>query len=394
MSETYCEIAEGYAVATSSCPATDVVMVVVSSGTGSSSLPAIGFTPQGVVVSSGVATSSVMHDAYAIIVEEATATDWSAGGTDVNAEETSSAVATSSLVFGVGDIVLSVAVASDTVFEYHPDMLVVGSATAHSEAIPTNSAQMTLTSKGSAKSSVLALGLLESVLATAVATDYAFAQRAVSELSTSVGEATGEAVPSTSTRLMLAISQAVGISELLAQVDAYALVEDTAVGESSVWFADPDLKAWVMNTETTAVNWYDNFGFESTLSWQGREFAVGVDGIYELTGATDSGVPINAEVESGFVDFEVSQQKRLDNLYFGYTSDGPLSVKTEVYESGTPPRVYRMDERAAAAPRNNRVTPGKGLYGRYWRLTIANVDGADFVVHDAEVDVAVSARRI
>ena len=121
---------------------------------------------------------------------------------------------------------------------------------------------------------------------------------------------------------------------------------------------------------------------------------MGPDSIHELTGNSDNGQKIDSLVESGFTDFGVAQTKRLDNMYFGYTSDGQIAVQTEVYESGSTPSTYLLEERDANAPRNSRVTPGKGLWGRYWRLTITNVDGADFEVHDATVDIAVSTRRI
>ena len=178
------------------------------------------------------------------------------------------------------------------------------------------------------------------------------------------------------------------------QTDVVLSISSSAEATSDVWFKDPTSKAWVMNTETTAMGWYDNFSFESIVSWKGRELAVGPDGIHELAGDTDNGEKIDSLVESGFTDFGVAQTKRLDNMYFGYTSDGQIAVQTEVYESGSPPSTYLLEERDANAPRNSRVTPGKGLWGRYWRLTITNVDGADFEVHDATVDIAVSTRRI
>ena len=186
----------------------------------------------------------------------------------------------------------------------------------------------------------------------------------------------------------------VGTSLVLLQTSATLAITSSADGLSDVWFKDPTSKAWVMNTETTAVGWYDNFSFESIVSWKGRELAVGPDGIHELVGDTDNGVRIDSFVESGFTDFGATQTKRLDNMYFGYTSGGQIAVKAEVYESGHPPSTYLLEARDANAPRNSRVTPGKGLWGRYWRLTISNVDGADFEVHDASVDIAVSTRRI
>ena len=172
------------------------------------------------------------------------------------------------------------------------------------------------------------------------------------------------------------------------------LLESTAEVSSDVWYKDPGRVAWLMNTETTAASWYDNFDFESIAQPPGKVLAVGPDGLYELGGPTDSGEQIDAEVVSGFADFGAAQTKRVDNLYFGYTSEGRISVTTETYESGHLPSTYYLEQRDASAPRNSRVTPGKGLWGRYWRMTIRNVNGAEFEVHDATVDIAVSTRRV
>ena len=122
--------------------------------------------------------------------------------------------------------------------------------------------------------------------------------------------------------------------------------------------------------------------------------AVGPDGLYELVGDTDDGAPIAAELVGGFTDFRRPHQKRLDSMYFGYTSAGVLSVTPEVLESGYPPIEYELEQRSATAPRNTRVRPGKGLFGRYWRVTFRNKDGTSFTVHDITADIAVSARRL
>jgi hypothetical protein len=56
--------------------------------------------------------------------------------------------------------------------------------------------------------------------------------------------------------------------------------------------------------------------------------------------------------------------------------------------------VYYLEERDAGAPRNSRIIPGKGLVGRYWRTTTANVDGAAFRIYDTTIDIATSMRRV
>lgn len=301
----------------------------------------------------------------------------------------------SSVVQGLNQMAEAAANATDEILVADASQLLVSAAQAMSSIAGAGTiADVFLESKGEAKS-FASLGLLEAVTSSANATGLiAVLQRRVDVTATSTAAATSSADPSGTPETYLLLSTANGTSLVQVQTDVVLSISSSAEATSDVWFKDPTSKAWVMNTETTAMGWYDNFSFESIVSWKGRELAVGPDGIHELTGDSDNGQKIDSLVESGFTDFGVAQTKRLDNMYFGYTSDGQIAVKTEVYESGSPPSTYLLEERDANAPRNSRVTPGKGLWGRYWRLTITNVDGADFEVHDATVDIAVSTRRI
>ena len=53
-----------------------------------------------------------------------------------------------------------------------------------------------------------------------------------------------------------------------------------------------------------------------------------------------------------------------------------------------------MEAREADQPRNNRIKIGKGLNSAYWRISINNVDGADFTVSSIAADTAASRRRL
>ena len=390
----YCEVCEGVALATSSCPATDVIMVRGETANATSSMVSSP-QPRGVLVEAANATDAVVIDAYAVLLNSANAAS-SVNHTLVVTEMLrNSAKGVSSVVQGLEQMAEAAANATDEILVADASQLLVSAAQAMSSIAGAGTvADVFLDSKGEAKS-FASLGLLEAVTSSANATGMiAVLQRRVDVVSTSTADAASTASPSGAPETYLLLSTANGTSLVQVQTDVVLSISSSAEVTSDVWFKDPTSKAWVMNTETTAMGWYDNFSFESIVSWKGRELAVGPDGIHELAGDTDNGQKIDSLVESGFTDFGVAQTKRLDNMYFGYTSDGQLAVQTEVYESGSPPSTYLLEERHANAPRNGRVTPGKGLWGRYWRLTITNVDGADFEVHDATVDIAVSTRRI
>ncbi len=389
----YCEVCEGVALATSSCPATDVIMVRGETANATSTMVAAP-QPMGVVPSAAVASSSVVIDAYAVLINSGSAGSTVSHTLVVTDLLRSGANGVSSVVQALNQMATSTASATDQILSSEASQLLVSSAQAMSALTANTAADVFAASTGDA-SSFASLGLVEAVTSSAEATGMiAVLQRRVDVDATSSANAASTAEPSTAPETFLLLSTATGTSLVLLQTSATLAITSSADGLSDVWFKDPTSKAWVMNTETTAVGWYDNFSFESIVSWKGRELAVGPDGIHELAGDTDNGQKIDSLVESGFTDFGVAQTKRLDNMYFGYTSDGQIAVKTEVYESGSPPSTYLLEERDANAPRNSRVTPGKGLWGRYWRLTISNVDGADFEVHDVSVDIAVSTRRI
>ena len=74
---------------------------------------------------------------------------------------------------------------------------------------------------------------------------------------------------------------------------------------------------------------------------------------------------------------------------------GALQCEVEAYDSHDDTvYTYDLEERLADAPRNNRIKLGKGQTSRYWRLTLSNVDGSDFQIHDLDADLAASKRRL
>ena len=160
--------------------------------------------------------------------------------------------------------------------------------------------------------------------------------------------------------------------------------------------------AWLMNTESGAASWYSNFDFSDVAQVGDTVFAVGPDGLFTLAGSTDAGDPIDAAVQYGFTDFggfdnqgnpkPSEPKKRVTDFWFGYTSDGDVSVAVETF--GESPYTYTMPARTADSPRNNRVRPGKGLNARYWRVTLSNTDGCAVTVHSVSADVVQTSRRL
>jgi hypothetical protein len=171
-------------------------------------------------------------------------------------------------------------------------------------------------------------------------------------------------------------------------------VSSTANVTDAIWAPDYLAVAWVLNTETGGLCYYDNYGFDSIAAHDGVIYATSPNGVYELSGDNDAGRNINSRLKTGFLDFDTEHLKRIAALYVGYTG-GALKCSVEAYTSdANEVYTYDMEERTAGAPRNNRIKTGKGVASRYWRFDFENVEGADFQIQDIAVELGISNRRL
>lgn len=385
-------LAEDSAAASSSIAAAEEIAVLLSLADGTT-VVIVGPTPA-VITNTAAATSSFVGlEQFATLLNTAAASSVVTPQLDRN-ELLASSANTRSRLFATFNQTLTETVATVSSFPYIvTSHTLVSSAASSSTVTLQTDADVLLASTAATLSSVV-YGLEElAVGAAAAVSTLPAAYRLISNTETSTGVTVSLVFASNTPQLTLE-STADTSSWMSAQTDWNALLENTADVESVTWYADPDLLAWVMNTESSAMSQYNNFGFESLAQVDGQVFAAGEDGLYLLGADDDAGTAIAASMQYGFLDFGSPQTKRLDSLYFGYTTDGQLKVNVEVLESGYPPAPYTLEARTATAPRNNRVVPAKGLWGRYWRVELSNVNGAKFKVFDVNADVAVSARRI
>lgn len=182
--------------------------------------------------------------------------------------------------------------------------------------------------------------------------------------------------------------------ELLAQVTSAAALESAAVAEDLALYAQPGAVALVMNTETAAVSWYENWQFTDMAQVGNTVLAIGPEGLAVLGGNTDAGDRISASLAWGYRDFGSEQKKRVDSFWFGYSATGLLQVGVQTFGQGYGRFVYRMENRQATKGRNNRITPGQGLNARYWKVDISNVAGCAFDVESMGADLLISTRRM
>lgn len=148
--------------------------------------------------------------------------------------------------------------------------------------------------------------------------------------------------------------------------------------------------AWVTNENTKAASMYEGFNFDSLALFAGRYMAAGPSGIFELTGATDNGVPIVATVRMGKTDFGDPMQKRIHRAYFGVYSAGDMTV-TFTTDDG---RTYSYPVVANSGLQSRRVRVGGGLKSRYWTVELSNPSGTDFTLESDELIPTSLTRRI
>lgn len=157
-------------------------------------------------------------------------------------------------------------------------------------------------------------------------------------------------------------------------------LSDGAVVFCTIRLDGLDYQGWVINTDLRALTEYRNVPFDSFAILNGRTYAAGENGIFELAGTTDDGAPIDAWITPFLTDFGTQKFKRVSDIWIGgmgqdlyvkvHSRDPATGVKTEDLYS-----VVRKQD-AGAAP--GRVEVGRGIKSTYFGLSLHNVDGADF----------------
>lgn len=162
------------------------------------------------------------------------------------------------------------------------------------------------------------------------------------------------------------------------------------------------LVAWVMNTETAGVSWYEGWAFTDMAQVGDTVLAVGPDGLAVLGADCDEGMDIDARMDLGFTDFsgydraglpknDQWNKQHLVALWFGYRADGILDAVVQT--QGNSAYTYRLERQQAREPRNSRIKPGKGLNERFYRIGLGNVAGCAFEVNSIAAEVVRSKQR-
>lgn len=146
---------------------------------------------------------------------------------------------------------------------------------------------------------------------------------------------------------------------------------------------------WVVNLDTNASVQYDQYGFNSFFRRGNYYYGVANDGIYELSGDTDAGNPINALLDLGRTDLGYTHEKRVKNVHVGASAGGVLNVKV----SADGQEYTYPAQTSGGAMRYRPVKVGWAVKGYYWNFTVTNPGGSDFDIESAVLTPIPLARR-
>ncbi len=195
--------------------------------------------------------------------------------------------------------------------------------------------------------------------------------------------------------VLLADDAATIADDPAAMLRAFSDLADGAVLYCTLRIGGTDYQGWVMNTDLRAVTEYRNVPFDSFATLNGRTYAAGEGGIFELAGDTDDGQPIEAWFRPFLTNFGTQKMKRVTDIWIGAAATG-LVVKVHTRNPATGQMtedLYPVQHVHGDGTDKGRVKVGRGLTSNWWTLTVANVAGAAFEVDSIEWKPLVLDRR-
>jgi len=114
-------------------------------------------------------------------------------------------------------------------------------------------------------------------------------------------------------------------------------------------------------------------------------------GLYLLDSDTDNGEPINAEIQTGQLDFNSPLLKRVRGAIIGsdFLGQMVISLSGDSLTSGP----YKLQQTSNGLG-NGRSKFARGIKARYWDINIKNFEGSTGVIRDVELVVDGAGRNI
>ena len=151
------------------------------------------------------------------------------------------------------------------------------------------------------------------------------------------------------------------------------------------------VKAVIMNTDNFALSEYEQFDIDSVVQVGDTILLAGKDGLYVLSGDTDDGTAISANVRTILTDFDSPNLKTITDGYFAVRGNGGLDVAT-VFDDGSLSDTERIT--AESQIKNHKTDFSRGVRNRFAGLDIKNVLGSDFEIDEIGMMIEVGSRRV
>jgi hypothetical protein len=174
---------------------------------------------------------------------------------------------------------------------------------------------------------------------------------------------------------------------LMTMLDAAVSQTVLAKGEPPIW--DDAGETHVVNYATNATSVYTGLQFNSYFALGGKQFGVTRDGLFELSGDTDDGSPIQATINFGQTDAGTSLVKLASECYIAAGSAGELYLRVTANDTQY---LYRA-RTSSPGMQLHRVDLGKGLRANFFKLELLNTDGDDFALDHLEFRAMPTNRR-
>jgi hypothetical protein len=148
------------------------------------------------------------------------------------------------------------------------------------------------------------------------------------------------------------------------------------------------ITTWAMNTRSAAVTEYTNYAFNSFARMGNKYLGATKDGLYELTGDTDNGTSIIADLKSGLAQFAGVHLSSFKAAYIAARGGGNFIVRVTTGDGSKYDYAVTTQSMKTA-----RINIGKGIRARYFAFELIST-GQDFDLDSLEFIPLVAKRRV
>jgi len=148
----------------------------------------------------------------------------------------------------------------------------------------------------------------------------------------------------------------------------------------------------VMELTRFAVTQYTNYNFNSFCKIGDTYVGATDKGIHELTGDTYNNIHIDSLITFLTSDFGSINQKRIRELYVGHEVPGSLEITLKA-DDGEEKTYILTPEFESQKQHGDRLKISRKKKGRYWTMSIANVDGCDFSIDQIDAIVIIEEKK-